>query len=48
MNITQNVIRLKDDIYPVEVNLHYVAYPKENVIKMWSDIRHQEKKPVTL
>lgn len=45
---TKTTIRLKDDQYPVEVNLHYVAYPKENVIKMWSDIRHQEKKPVTL
>ena len=32
--------------HPVE--LHYVAYPKENVIKTWSEIRHQEKKPVAL
>ena len=28
--------------------LHYVAYAKENVIKTWSEIRHKEKKPITL
>ena len=44
----QTDIVLRDDQYPVEVTLHYVAYPKENVIKTWSDIRHEEKKPVTL
>lgn len=45
---TETIIRLRDDQYPVEVNLHYVAYPKENVFKVWSEIRHQEKKPVVL
>jgi alpha-galactosidase len=45
---TETVIRLKDDKYPVSVTLHYVAYQKENVIKTWSEISHQEKKPVTL
>ena len=25
-----------------------MAYPKENVIKTWSEIKHQEKKPVLL
>ena len=45
---TETVIRLKDDKYPVNVTLHYVAYQKENVIKTWSEISHQEKKPVTL
>ena len=44
----QTDIQLRDDKYPVDVTLHYVAYPKENVIKTWSEIRHQEKKPVTL
>ena len=44
----QTDIRLKDDKYPLEVTLHYVAYQKENVIKTWSDIRHEEKFPVTL
>lgn len=45
---TTTVIRLKDDKYPTEVTLHYVAYPKENVIKTWSEIRHTEKKPIKL
>ena len=45
---TETVINLRDDKYPVDVTLHYVAYPKENVIKIWSEIIHQEKKPVML
>ncbi len=44
----QTDILLRDDQYPVDVTLHYVAYPKENIIKTWSDITHQEKKPVML
>lgn len=45
---TQTTINLRDDKYPVDVTLHYVAYPKENVIKTWSEIKHQEKKPIVL
>lgn len=45
---TETVINLRDDKYPVDVTLHYVAYPKENIIKTWSEIKHKEKKPVTL
>lgn len=41
-------INLKDDQYPVNVTLNYVAYPKENVIKTWTEISHQEKKPITM
>jgi alpha-galactosidase len=41
-------INLRDDKYPFNVTLNYIAYPKENVIKTWSEISHQEKKPVTL
>jgi alpha-galactosidase len=41
-------ILLKDDQYPVNVTLHYVAYPDVDVIKTWSEISHSEKKPVTL
>lgn len=41
-------IELQDEQYPVSVTLHYVAYPKENVFKSWSEIRHLEKKPVVL
>lgn len=44
----ETVIQLRDNKYPVDVTLHYVAYPKENVIKTWSEIKHQEKKPIIL
>ena len=45
---TQTTINLRDDKYPVDVTLHYVAYSEENVIKTWSEIKHQEKKPIIL
>lgn len=45
---TETIIRLADDKYNDEVTLHYVAYPKENVIKMWSEITNREGKPITL
>ncbi len=45
---TETVINLRDAQYLVDVTLYYVAYPKENVIKTWSEIKHQEKKPVIL
>jgi alpha-galactosidase len=44
----ETIVRLADDQYADEVTLHYVAYQKENVIKTWSEIKHNEKKPVTL
>ena len=40
---TETIICLKDEQYPVEVTLHYLAYAKENVIKTWSAIKHNEK-----
>lgn len=44
----ETVVTLQDDKYPVTVKLHYVAYPKENIIKTFTEISHQEKKPVIL
>ena len=41
-------INLRDDKYPVDVIVNYVAYPKENVIKTWTEISHQEKKPISM
>lgn len=41
-------IVLQDEKYPFEVRLFYKAYKRENVIKMWTEIEHGEKKPVTL
>lgn len=45
---TETIIRLSDKVYPVSVTLHYVAFKEENLIKTWSEISHNEKKPVTL
>lgn len=41
-------MNLRDDVYPVEVKLHFVSYEKENIIKEYAEISHQEKKPITL
>ncbi len=46
--VTETVIKLKDDVYPVTVDLHFIAYAKENIIKTYTEISHQEKKPVML
>ena len=45
---TETIIQLADDKYAVQVTLHYVAYSKENVIKTWSEIKHNEKSSITL
>lgn len=47
-NVTETIIRMKDDVYPVTVDLHYTTFAKENVIKAWSEISHNEKKPVII
>lgn len=46
--VNETVITLKDDKYPVTVKLHYIAYNKENIIRTFSEISHQEKKPIIL
>ena len=45
---TETVIKLQDEVYPVMVDLYFIAYAKENIIKTYTEISHQEKKPVTL
>ncbi|OGX89203.1 alpha-galactosidase [Hymenobacter coccineus] len=45
---TTTTVRLRDPKYPVEVQLHFVAYQREDVIKTWTEIVHREKKPVVL
>lgn len=47
-NVTETVILLKDDKYPVEVKLFFTAFARENVIKTHAEISHQEKKPVVI
>lgn len=45
---TKTSICLRDDKYPVNVVLNYIAYPAENVIKTWTEISHREAKPISL
>jgi alpha-galactosidase len=47
-NVVTTSILLKDSKYPVEVRLNFVAFQKENIIKTWTEIKHQEKNPVLL
>lgn len=47
-NVTETVITLQDDKYPVTVKLFFTAFAKENIVKEYTEISHQEKKPVTL
>jgi alpha-galactosidase len=45
---TQTDILLKDEVYPITVTLHFVAYPEQDVIKTWTDIQNNGSKTVTL
>lgn len=47
-NTQETIIRIVDDQYPLEVTLHYMSFAKENVIKSWTEIKHNEKKPVNI
>ena len=47
-DVVTTTILLKDPKYPVEVKLNFSAFKKENIIKTWTEIKHQEKNPVTL
>ena len=42
------VIHLKDKIYPFYLDICYRAYKDVDVIETWTEIKHQEKKPVML
>ncbi len=47
-NATLTSIVLKDPVYPFQVTLFYRAWKRENVIEQWTEITHNEKKPVVL
>lgn len=47
-DITETVITLKDALYPVQVKLYYRAFAKDNIIQSWSEISHNEKRPVNI
>lgn len=44
----ETIVTLADNKYDVEVRLHYIAYPKQNVFKVWSEITNHEKKEISL
>ena len=41
-------IATRDKYYPFYVTVYYKTYPDNDVIETWTEIRHLEKKPVTL
>jgi len=47
-NITETIITLRDDKYPVTVKLFFESFAKENIIKEYTEITHNEKKPIIL
>jgi alpha-galactosidase len=47
-DVTETTFNLKDPKYPVEVVLHYETYFNEDVIKAWTEIKHNEKSPLIL
>ncbi|KAA3951308.1 family 10 glycosylhydrolase, partial [Bacteroides ovatus] len=46
VNLT--IISLKDKVYPFYVKMYYKAYQDTDIIEIWSEISHQEKKTVVL
>lgn len=47
-DVTETVIILKDDLYPVQVKLFYRTFAKDNIIESWTEISHNEKKAVSI
>ena len=47
-NVTETIIKMADDVYPLEITLHYMTFAKENIIKSWTEIKHKEKKPLKI
>lgn len=47
-NGEQTVVTLRDKHYPFEVKMNYKAYNNSDIIEMWAEISHTEKKAVVL
>ncbi len=47
-NISETVIRLKDRIYPISVDIHFKAYKKENIICQHSEIFNEGEKEIAV
>ncbi len=41
-------VHLKDKVYPFYVDVCYKAYQDVDIIETWTEIKHEEKKPVVL
>lgn len=41
-------VHLKDKVYPFFVDIYYKAYQDVDIIETWTEISHNEKKPITL
>ncbi len=47
-DVTLTSIMMKDPQYPFEVTLFYKAFAASDVFEQWTEIKHNEKKPVTI
>lgn len=47
-DITETIVELKDSLYPFIVKLHYKAYYSTDILEIWTEIVHNEKKSVRL
>jgi len=47
-NVTLNKILLKDPEYNFEVTLYFKTFAYENIIEQWVEIKHNEKKTLTI
>ncbi len=45
-NRVETIIRLRDKLYPVTVDIHFMAHKAENVITQRAVVSHQEEKPL--
>ncbi len=44
----QTVISMKDPVYQDEVKVYYIAYPEHDIVKTYTEITNNEKKPIEL
>jgi alpha-galactosidase len=47
-NVTKTDVVLRDPVYPIDVILHYTSYNNEDIIKVNSEIKNNEKSAVTI
>ena len=47
-NLTETIIMLKDKLYPMEVNIKFLAYQEEDIIKQSAHITNKGNEPVRI